>query len=99
MIEECSSSAKNAHGRYNSLMSMQTWRSSGGISAYGGVVVFSIKTGAEELTSTFKDIQLINEGYGGETPPPPSHHPRCDPNKNLVARSLGGRGGPRRRIH
>ena len=86
------------HGRYNSFMSFQAWRSSGGISAYGGVIYFPIKTGTEELISRFKYIQLINKGYGGEAPPAIPHHPKQDVKRKVsFVRSLGGKGGPRRR--
>ena len=85
-------------GRYNSFMSFQAWRSSGGISAYGGVIYFPIKTGTEELISRFKYIQLINKGYGGEAPPAIPHHPKQDVKRKVsFVRSLGGKGGPRRR--
>ena len=65
-----------AHGRYESFMSNETWRSSGGITDYNGVVFSPTKTGAEEYLSTFKYIQLINRSYTAETPPRDAHQPK-----------------------
>ena len=66
----------------------RTWRSSGGITDNDGVVVLSTEIGAEEYLSGFKYIQLFNTDYTGGTPP---RH--CQISKNVLAKSLGGRGG------
>ena len=49
-----------AHGRYESFMSIEAWRSSGGITGYNGVVFSPTKTGAEEYLSGFKYTTLTD---------------------------------------
>ena len=71
-------------------MSNRTWRSSGGITDYDGVVVFSTQTEAEEYLSGFKYILLFNTDYTGGTPP---RHVPNQISKNDLAKSLGGKGG------
>ena len=73
-----------AHGRYESFMSIEAWRSSGGNTGYNGVVFSPTKTGAEEYLSTFKYIQLINRSYTAGTPPRDAHQPKPElQNKNM----------------
>ena len=72
----------------------QDGRSSGGLVTCGGVIVLPMKTGTEELMSTFKHITLFNNRMTRDITPPHPHTPKRKVEKPFLrVRSLGGEGG------